>query len=417
MHVNKQQHRATRLLHCTHDAADYDGAVGMPIVTSTAYEQATAEELEAVFTGRAPGYVYARIGNPTVTAFERQATVLEDGLGALACASGMSAVSATLILLAGGEGEIIASPAIFGGTRYLLTRTLPPLGIHTHWVDMQDYAAVEKAITPATRAIFTETIGNPAMTVADLDRLAEIADRYGVALIADNTATPYICRPKDHGAHIIIHSASKFISGHGNAIGGLIVDSGTFDWSPPRYAHMREWVEKFRHFAFLAALRSQVQRDLGGCLSPFNAALLISGMESLPVRMERCCTNAAQLAAWLNERSDVAEVNYPGLPAHPDYAIAEKMTDGKYGALLALRLGTRARCFKFINALKIFRNVANLGDARSLVVHPASTIARELDKESMLSSGIYDDLLRISVGLENVDDLIADCSGALDAAE
>lgn len=389
----------------------------MPIVTSTAHEQATAEELEAVFKGRAPGYVYARIGNPTVTAFERQAAVLEDGLGALACASGMSAVSATLILLAGGDAEIIASPAIFGGTRYLLTRTLPPLGIRTHWVDMHDYTAVEKAITPATRAIFTETIGNPAMTVADLDRLAEIAARHGLLLIADNTVTPYICRPKDHGAHIIIHSASKFINGHGTAIGGLIVDCGTFDWTSKRYAHMHEWVEKFRHFAFLAALRQQVQRDLGACLSPFNAALLITGMESLPVRMERCCANTAQLAAWLDARTDVQVVNYPGLPAHPDYAIADKITNGRFGALLAIRLGTRERCFKFINALKIFRNVANLGDARSLIVHPASTIARDLDKDNMQSSGVYDDLLRISVGLENVADLINDCTAAFAAAE
>ncbi len=405
----------TMLVHGDGGPEEPAGATAPPIFQSAAFAYRTAEELEAVFAGRAPGYVYTRIANPTVAAFERRMAALEDGRGAIACASGMAAISAAVLGLAGAGDEIVSGNSLFGGTYSLFKQTLGRYGITVRFVEAADPAAYRAAITDRTRLIFVETIGNPKLDVPDLAALGGIAREAGVVLAVDGTVTtPLLLQPKNLGAGLVIHSASKFIGGHGNSIGGVIVDCGTFDWSSPRYGHLAEFSRRAGGQAFLVYLRNQICRDLGGCLSPFNAFLLSTGLESLAVRMERHCSNAAELARFLAGHPRVEEVRYPGLVCHPDHETARRQFGGRYGALLTLRLENKAECFRFINGLKMVKNLANLGDARTLVIHPASTICRDLTGEERRAVGVSDDLVRISVGIEHPDDIIADLDRSLE---
>ena len=394
------------------------GATAAPVFQSAAFAYESAEEIEGVFAGREPGYVYSRIGNPTLTAFERRMADLEDGVGALCCASGMAAASATLLTLAGTGDEIVSANSIFGGTYSLLDRTLARYGIVTRFVPSTDIDAYRAAVTDRTRAIFVETIGNPKLDVPDLEAIGSIARETGVAFVVDSTATsPMLIRPGGAGADVVIHSTTKYINGHGTAIGGVIVDCGSFPWrGAARYEHLGDSARRFGQMAFLAALRNWVWRDLGCCLSPFNAFLMGVGLETLAVRMERLCSTALTVARFLHGHPAVECVRYPGLPHHTDYGVARRQFGGRFGGLLTLRLGSKERCFRFINALQLARNLANLGDARTLVIHPASTICRDATEEQREAMGVCEDLVRLSIGLEHPNDITADLDRALGAA-
>jgi len=412
----QELHLDTRLIHGGFEPDEATGATALPIVQSTAFAYRSAEDLEAVFAGRDAGFVYSRIANPTVGAFEARLTSLEDGLGAIAVSSGMAAISSLVLALAGSGDEIVAGSSLFGGTYSLFRHTLSRYGIGVRFVDPTNPAAFREAIGDTTRLVFVETIGNPKLDVPDIAAIAAVTRERGVPLVVDSTVTtPLLIQPKRLGADLIVHSASKFINGHGNAIGGIIVDAGTFDWSSPRFPFLAPFRARVGQFAMLAALRNRICRDLGCCLAPFNAFLLTMGIESLGVRMERHCANAARVAAFLAGHSKVEEARYPGLSSHPDHALAERQFGGRYGALVTLRLGTKARCFSFINRLRLAKNLANLGDTRTLVIHPESTISRDLDAEERLAMGVTDDLVRLSVGIENAADILGDIERALGA--
>jgi O-acetylhomoserine (thiol)-lyase len=407
-------HIETQALHSGYGPDEDTRSTALPIYQSTAFAYETAEELSDIFAGKDAGYVYSRINNPTLDRFERRMTKLEGGLGAISCSSGMAAIASTILALAESGDEIIAGTSIFGGTYSLFARTLKRCGIIPRFVDSTDVEAYRDAITDKTKVIFLETIGNPRMDVPDLAAVSAVANEHGVALVADNTvATPILLRPAELGADIVIHSTSKFINGHGNAVGGLIVDCGSMKWDNGRYEHLSEYYARVRNFAFLAMLRSQVFRDLGCCSSPFNAFLMSIGVESLAVRMERHCDNAQALAEFLTSEKEAVDVRYPGLPHHEGYDVALKQFGGRFGAVLTFKLGSAERCYRFINELKLVKNLANLGDASSLVIHPASTICRDATPEQQEMMGVTADLIRMSVGLEHIDDIIDDVRNAL----
>jgi len=406
----------TALIHSGSRPDESTGATSPPIAQSTAFAYGSAEDIEAVFAGRDAGFVYSRIANPTVADFELRMTVLEDGLAAIAVSSGMAAISALTLALVGSGDEIIAGSSVFGGTYSLFQHTLSHLGVRVRFIDPTRPEALREAISDATRMVFVETIGNPKLDVPDLMALAAIAHERGVPLVVDNTVTtPLLVQPRRFGADLVIHSTSKFINGHGNAIGGIIVDTGAFNWSNPRFPRLAPFHERVGQFALIAALRNRFCRDLGCCLSPFNAFLMSMGMESLGVRLERHCGSASTVAAFLATHPAVDEARYPGLPSHPGHVLARCQFGGRYGAVVTLRLGTRERCFRFINALKLAKNLTNLGDTRTLVIHPASTICRDLNAEERSAMGVSDDLIRFSVGLEHTADILEDMDGALRA--
>lgn len=411
----KPLHLETQLVQGRYALDQAGEATAPPIVQSTAFAYGSAEALESVFAGREAGFVYSRIANPTVSAFEARIAALEDGLGAMAVSSGMAAISSLALALAGSGEEIVAGSSLFGGTYSLFRHTLNRYGIGVRFVDPTNPAAVDDAINDATRLVFVETIGNPKLDVPDIAAIAAVTRKHGVPLVVDSTVTtPLLVQPKKLGADLIVHSTSKFINGHGNAIGGIIVDAGTFDWSSPRFPHLTPFRKRVGPFALLATLRNRVCRDLGCCLSPFNAFLLSIGLESLGVRMERHCSNAARLAAFLADHAKVDETGYPGLDAHPDHGLATRQFDGRYGAILTLKLGTRKRCFSFINRLRLAKTLVNLGDAQTLVVHPASTIYRDLNEEERRAAGVTEDLVRFSIGLERYEDILEDIGKALE---
>ena len=407
-------HLETQLIHGGYSPDTETGATTVPISQSTSFAYNKAEDLERVFAGREAGYIYSRIDNPTLARFERKMTVLEDGLGAVSCSSGMAAITATILALAGTGDEIISGNSIFGGTYSLLDYTLPRYGITTRFVESTDIDAYRAAVTDRTRAIFVETIGNPKLDVPDIAAVATVAKENGIVLIVDNTVTtPLLLRPKSLGADVVIHSTSKYINGHGNAIGGIIIDTGSFDWSSPRYPHLGPFHSRVRNFAFLALLRNRIYRDIGCCCSPFTAFLMSIGVESLGVRMERHCSSALEIAEALADDTRVEEVRYPGLASHPNHATARHQFGDRYGALLTFQLGSKQRCFKFIDGLRHAQILANLGDAKTLVIHPASTFCRDADQDQRAAMGVTDDLVRLSIGLEHVDDIINDIDQSL----
>ncbi len=406
----------TKVIHGAYKPDGETGATVAPLVMSTSFTHESAEDIEAVFNGRAPGYVYSRISNPTIMAWERRLTELEGGMATIACASGMAAISTSILALAGAGDEIVSGNSLFGGTYSLFAHTLARYGIKTVFVESTDVSAYAKAITDKTKVIFVETIGNPKMDVPDLAAIATLAKENGIVFVVDSTVTtPIMVRPKEFGADIVVHSSSKFINGHGNALGGAIVDCGTFDWSGDRYEHLHDYHAKAGSFAFMAALRNQYFRDIGACISPFNAFLTNMSVESLAVRMERHCDNALELAGRLDSDKRVEQVRYPGLAGHPGNKVAEAQFDGMYGAVLGFRLGSKERCFQFINGLNRVQNLANLGDAKTLVIHPASTICHDLSEAERQAVGVTDDLVRMSVGIENIEDIWEDVNNGLDS--
>ncbi|MGN0475656.1 MAG: O-acetylhomoserine aminocarboxypropyltransferase/cysteine synthase family protein [Acutalibacteraceae bacterium] len=398
-----------------HQAAPGDAATGStltPIYQVSAFAHESPEKLEMVFNNKAPGFAYSRISNPTVDAFEKRMAALEKGIGAVACSSGMSAVTLSLMNILQAGDEIIAGAGLFGGTIDLFG-DLRAFGITTRFVKNVTAEQIEPLINDKTKVIFAELIGNPGLDVVDLESVSKLAHSRAIPLIIDSTtATPYLINPIDYGADIVVHSSSKYINGGGNAISGVIIDSGNFRWKPERYKGFEQYA-KFGKFAYLAKLRNGIWRNIGCCLAPMNAFMNMVGMETMGLRMERQCQNALKLAEYLDS-VDGIKVNYPALADNPYYPLVQKQFGGRGGAILTLRAGSKQRAFKLMGGLKYALNATNIGDVRTLVIHPASTIYTHSSDEQKLNAGVYDDTIRVSVGIENTEDLIEDFKQAID---
>lgn len=402
----------TNLLHGADDNHPF-GATQVPIYQSSAFRHESAEDLEKIFTNKKMGFSYTRINNPTVEAFERKITRLERGLGSVACASGMAALfNAMMNILQAGD-EVVAAAGLYGGTVELF-EDLKAFGITTKYVTENQPAAYEALITEKTRVIFAETIGNPKLDLTDIKAVAEMAHAHGLPLIVDNTAaTPYLIQPIALGADIVVHSSSKYINGNSDAISGILTDSGKFQWDVKRYPGLAPY-KKFGAMAYIAKLRNGLFRNTGACLAPQNAFLNTLGLETLGLRMERQCANALELAEFLETLDAGITVNYPGLTSSPYHELAKEQLTGGFGAIVTFRAGSKQRAFRIINALRIPFILSNIGDTKTLVIHPASTIAEHLSKEEQILSGVYDDLIRISVGIEDIEDLKQDFKHALE---
>lgn len=416
----------TKMLHAGQIPDPYVGARAVPIYQTTSYVFGDTDEAAHLFELKEYGNIYSRISNPTTAVLEERIASLEGATGAVAVASGMAAEFGTFMTLCSPGDEIVASSQLYGGTLTLLAHTAKKLSIKTTFCDPDDLDAWEAAITSKTRCLFVEIIGNPIGSIADLSAFADLAKSKGLPLIVDSTfATPYLCRPIEWGATIVIHSATKFIGGHGTSIGGVVVDSGDFDFStyptiadPTDSYHGLKFFDTFGHYGFLMKLRAETVRDTGACISPFNSFMLLQGLETLSLRMERHVSNAHAVAEFLEAHPKVAKVNYAGLVSHPHYTRAEKYLPKGPGAVMSFEINpgssdARAAGKRFIESLQLFSHLANVGDAKSLVIHPGSTTHQQLSDAEMASSGISAAMIRLSVGLETTDDLLWDLDQAL----
>jgi O-acetylhomoserine (thiol)-lyase len=419
----------TRMVHAGHIPDAVTGARAVPIYQTTSFVFDDTDQAAQLFELKQYGNIYTRISNPTTAVLEERVASLEGATGALATASGMAAQLVTFLTLLQPGDEIVASSQLYGGSITQLVHTLKKFSIGVRFVDPSKVGEWEAAITPKIKALYGETIGNPRGAILDIERIAALGQSRGLPLIVDNTmATPALCRPMEHGATIVVHSATKFIGGHGTAIGGLLLDSGRFDFSrypsiaapSPAYHDLR-FYDTFGHYGFLMKARAETLRDTGGCISPFNAFLLIQGLETLSLRMERQSASALRVAGFLEGHPSVAWVAYAGLPSHPDHALARKYLPGGAGAVFSfgLKAGSgdagRLAGRKFIEELQLFSHLANIGDVRSLVIHPASTTHQQLSDEELAKGGVSPELIRLSIGLENVEDLLWDLEQALPA--
>ncbi len=421
---DKKRGFETLALHSGQKPDPTTGSRAVPIYQTTSYTFSDAEHAERLFALEEPGNIYTRIMNPTTDVFEQRMAALENGLAALATSSGQAAEFLAVANLAEAGDEIVSANSLYGGTYNLFNATMRKFGIDVKFVDPSSPQAFKEAITAKTKALYAESSGNPKLDVIDIGAVADIAHSAGIPLIIDNTVpSPYICRPLEHGADIVIHSATKFIGGHGTSIGGVIVDGGKFDWSNGKFPQFTEpdptyhgvsYTESFGAAAYIAKARVQLLRDLGTTLSPFNAFLLLQGLETLPLRMERHSSNALAVAEFLEGHPKVSWVNYPGLINNKYHEMAKRYYQNGYGAIVTFGVkGDQSSAKKFINQLEIFSLLANIGDAKSLVIHPASTTHQQLTVEERLSTGVTEDMIRLSVGLETVADLIDDLDQAL----
>jgi O-acetylhomoserine (thiol)-lyase len=405
------------------------GSRAVPIYQTTSYVFNDTEHAAALFNLERAGHIYSRISNPTVAVLEERVSALEGGVGAVAVASGQAALHLTIATLMGAGDHIVASTRIYGGSHNMFLHTLPRFGITTTLVDPRDPAAFDAAITNRTRLVFAETLGNPGLEVLDIRAVADVAHKHGLPLAIDSTfATPYLCRPFEWGADIVTHSATKFLGGHGIAIGGIVVDSGRFDWAASgkfptmteAYAgyHGISFAEEFGPAAFIMRARAEGLRDFGACMGPANAFYLLQGIETLPVRMSRHVANAQAVARYLETHAAVAWVKYPGLESHPDHALAKRQMPGGPGAIMSFGIkGGRKAGARLIERLQVFSHLANVGDAKSLVIHPASTTHQQMSVEDLAKAGVGEELVRLSVGLEDTQDLIDDLGQALAASQ
>ena len=404
-------------------------AVAVPIYQTTSFAFDDTQHGADLFDLKVAGNIYSRIMNPTNDVLEQRMAALEGGVGALAVASGMAAITYAIQTVAEAGDNIVSVAKLYGGTYNLLAHTLPRFGIQTRFAAHDDIAALEALIDDKTKAVFCESIGNPAGNIVDLAALAAAAHRHGVPLIVDNTvATPILCRPFEHGADIVVHSLTKYIGGHGTSIGGIVVDSGKFPWAdnkarfpllntPDPSYHGVTYTEAFGPAAFIGRCRVVPLRNTGAALSPFNAFLILQGLETLALRMERHCENALKVAHYLQNHPQVAWVKYAGLPDHPEHALAQRFCGGKPASILSFGIvGGQAAGARFIDALQLVVRLVNIGDAKSLACHPASTTHRQLNDEELERAGVPRDMVRLSIGIEHSDDILADLAQALDAA-
>ena len=404
------------------DLKKQNHAVSTPIYANTAYSFDSVEYAINLFDLKIEGDIYSRLSNPSNDMIEKRLAALEGGVGALATSSGQSAVLITMLNIAQAGDEIVTSDKIYGGTYNLFSKTFKQMGITFRFINSDNLEDYEKAINNKTKCIYTETIGNPRIKIADIEGLAQIAHKHGIPLVVDNTvATPYLCRPFEFGADIVVHSTTKYLSGHGNAMGGMIIDSGNFDWTqndkfkmfttPDKSYHGIIYAKEFKNAAFIAKARAHLIRDLGCCQSPFNAYLTQLGIETLHVRMERHSQNALELARHLEKHPHINYVIYPYLECNPDYKLAKKYL--KNGASSLIGFGVNGDGTKFIEALRLFIHATNLGDVRSIITYPAGTTHRQLSDEQKEKAGITNDFMRASVGLENIDDIKEDIDNAI----
>jgi O-acetylhomoserine (thiol)-lyase len=418
----------TIAVHGGFDADPTTKAVAVPIYQTSSFAFDNSEHAANLFALKESGNIYTRIMNPTEDVFEQRIAALEGGVGALALASGMSATTLAILNIAKSGDHVVSSSHLYGGTYNLFSVTLQRLGIEFTLVDPEDLTAVEAAIRPNTRLIFGETIGNPRIDVTDISGLANIAHRNGIPLIIDNTfASPFLCRPFDFGADIVVHSATKYIGGHGTSIAGVIVDSGKFNWDngnfpelvePDESYHGVSYVKDIGAAAYIIKARVQLLRDMGPAISPFNAFLLIQGLETLSLRMERHCQNTLAVAKYLEAHECVEWVGYPGLESSPYYDRAKHYLPKGQGAILTFGIkGGVLAGKKFIDSLKLFKHLANVGDAKSLVIHPASTTHQQLSEEDQVKAGVAPNLIRLSIGIESLADILADLETALQATK
>ncbi|MEJ8547612.1 homocysteine synthase [Brevibacillus borstelensis] len=424
----KQQWKPETLaLHGGQSVDPVTGSRAVPIYQTTSYVFRDTEHAANLFGLKEPGNIYTRIMNPTQDVFEQRVALLEGGVGALATSSGQAAITFAILNIAQAGDEIVSSSNLYGGTYNLFAHTLGRLGIKVHFVDPSDPENFRAKINENTKALFTETIGNPRIDVADIEAIAAIAHENGVPLIVDNTfATPLLCRPFDHGADIVVHSTTKFIGGHGTAIGGIIVDSGKFDWNNGKFPglttpdpsyHGVVYTEAVGPVAYIIKARVQLQRDIGAAVAPFNSFLFLQGLETLHLRMERHSQNALAVARYLQQHPAVEWVNYPGLEESPYHSLAKKYLPKGAGAILTFGIrGGVAEGQKLIESVKLFSHLANVGDSKSLIIHPASTTHQQMNESEQLAAGVTPGMIRISVGTESIHDIIADLEQALHAA-
>lgn len=416
------------------DAATNARAV--PIYQTTSYVFNSVEHAADLFALREFGNIYTRIMNPTTDVLEKRLAELEGGTGALAVASGQAAIALAILNITRTGQNIVSTSYLYGGTYNLFHYTFAKLGIEVRFVDSSDPENFERVIDEDTRLLYTESVGNPKNNVDDFEEIAHVAHNHNIPLFVDNTVTtPYLFRPFEHGADVVVHSLTKFIGGHGTSIGGAIVDSGRFNWNngkfleiterDPSYHGLSYWDAFGLHdkavvsgIAYIIKARVQLLRDLGPALSPFNSFLFLQGLETLPLRMKQHCENALKVARWLESHPAVSWVNYPGLPSHPDYERAKRYLPKGQGAIIGFGIkGGREAGVELINSVKLLSHLANIGDAKSLIIHPASTTHQQLTPEEQLSTGVTDDFVRLSIGLENVDDIIGDLDQALEASQ
>jgi O-acetylhomoserine (thiol)-lyase len=419
----------TLAIHAGYSPDPTTKAVAVPIYQTSSYAFDDTQHGADLFDLKVAGNIYTRIMNPTNAVLEERVAALEGGVGALAVASGMAAITYAIQTVAEAGDNIVSVAKLYGGTYNLLAHTLPRFGIQTRFAAHNDIAALEALIDDKTKAVFCESIGNPAGNIVDLQALADAAHRHGVPLIVDNTvATPILCRPFEHGADIVVHSLTKYIGGHGTSIGGIVVDSGTFPWAdhkerfallntPDPSYHGVTYTEAFGPAAFIGRCRVVPLRNTGAALSPFNAFLILQGLETLALRMERHCDNALKVAEFLQSHPQVAWVKYAGLAEHPEHELAQRYMQGKPASILSFGIqGGQVAGAQFIDALQLVVRLVNIGDAKSLACHPASTTHRQLNDEELEKAGVPRDMVRLSIGIEHIDDILADLSQALAAA-
>ncbi len=425
--IDSQLKTETLVLHGGQEPDPTTGSRAVPIYQTTSYQFKDTDHAASLFGLTEFGNIYTRLMNPTTDVLEKRIALLDGGIGALAVASGQSAITLALLNIAKAGDEIVSADNLYGGTYTLFHYTFPRLGIKVNFVKSNDLAALEAAITPKTKAVYAESIGNPKMDVAELTGIAAIAHKNGIPFILDNTVSPYILRPIDFGVDILVYSATKFIGGHGTSLGGVIVDSGKFDWTNGKFPliadadpayHGLNFVEALKpmgNIAYITKARVVLLRDLGPALSPFNAFLFLQGLETLHLRMPRHCENALAVAQYLEKHPKVSWINYPGLKSSPEYDRAVKYLPRGAGAVLGFGVkGGIEAGKKFINSLQLISHLANIGDAKTLAIHPASTTHQQLSPEEQLATGVTPDFIRLSIGIEHIDDILADIEQALD---
>ena len=422
----------TLAIHAGYSPEPTTKAVAVPIYQTTSYSFDSTQHGADLFDLKVPGNIYTRIMNPTQDVLEKRIAALEGGIAGLALASGQAAITYAIQTIAEAGDNIVSAATLYGGTYNLFAHTLPQYGIEVRFADYRDPEAFGKLIDERTKAIYCESVGNPLGNITDFEKLAEIAHQHGVPLIVDNTVpSPYLCRPIEHGADIVVHSLTKYIGGHGNSIGGIIVDSGKFPWAehkqkfkrlnePDVSYHGVVYTEALGPAAYIARARVVPLRNMGAAISPFNAFLILQGVETLALRMDRICENTTRVAEFLDKHPKVKWVNYAGLPSHRDHALVQKYMGGRASGILTFGVKSadgdgRAAGGRFQDALQLFTRLVNIGDAKSLACHPASTTHRQLSPEELSKAGVSEDMIRLSVGIEHIDDLLADLEQALAA--
>ncbi len=421
-------HLETLALHAGQNIDSDTLSRAVPIYQTTSYVFKDSEHAANLFALKEFGNIYTRLMNPTTDVLEKRLAALEGGVGGLALSSGQSAIYVSIFNICGSGGHIVASNSLYGGTVTLFSHTFAKLGIDVTFVDPEKPENFAGAIKDNTRLIYIESVANPRNNVMQYDKIADIAHNHGIPVICDNTVTtPILLRPMEYGIDIVVHSCTKFIGGHGTSIGGAIIDSGKFDWTNGRYPELTEsdpsyhgvkYAESFGALAYIIKARTQFLRDMGSCMSPFNAFLFLQGLETLHLRMPRHSENALKLARWLENQPQVSWVNYPGLKSHPDYALAKKYLPDGQGAILGFGIkGGKKAGIKFINNVTLASHLANIGDSKTLVIHPASTTHQQLSEKEQLAAGVTEDYIRVSTGTEHIDDIITDFQKSLKASQ